>query len=887
MFFEKCPRYLLLAILLFSCGSFFVLSQVFSAEDGQVLAPEKILISEVSLGGETARDEFVELYNPNAHAVDLSGWSLKKKSKDVGSEYANLSSDLGVVRDAFSGKRVEGSAALLIPARGYLLIVPRTVCGESGEEKCYLGTMEPDGYYSVKDNSLAADNSLALFDAMKNEVDQVGWGMAADFEGAPFVGEIVAGKSLARKTVSGVMEDTGDNSRDFFVLDIPQPQDSKSFMGITAGDKDPSGETEVDSEEETETVPEGGIAPAQVPASSVGVGKDVIITELLANPAGEDSKLEFIEIYNAGTIAADIGNWALEDVEGKTGVYIFPAGTEIAGGKYLALFSGTTKLSLNNDGDGAVLKNASGTLISRAPSSGTAEEGMSFAFADGIWSWTTVPTPGEENILTSPGKGMESPSAQIADGVLSEEDTDKGTDVSALTVDEEEGLVSGSADFDFADGLTINEILPDPAGRDNRDGNSEWVEIYNENRRGVNLKGWCLDDILDKGSKPFCVAEDRIIAAGGYLIFRSDETKITFNNTEDEVSLLWPDKRVVDSVAYAKTREGYSYGLLGGKWIWTAVPTPGKANIQVKDGGSVAATIARNVLTGSSGSADEESGTVLGLSSTTRADDHSQDNGAMAIDQLKSLPDGSSACLSALVSSPPGNLGKDIFYAVDAESGAGIQILVPSGETSRLALGDEIRICGTLSEVGGERRFLSESGSLEKLSSDNALAAEAIDMDSLDSQLGSLVSAEGTIVRIESENIIFLDLAGSELKIYAEPETGISFDVYEAGDRLSVTGILSRTSVGFRLLPRFASDIRSLESRTDDGIMVASGKDANPAIGSIAQIQILLVLAFGALLIDWMRMRIRLQKTAGIYLPRGRDDNHRSPIWSVDKSDKG
>ncbi len=41
---------------------------------------DSVIISEVQVSGETANDEFIELYNPTAEEIDLEGWDIKKKT---------------------------------------------------------------------------------------------------------------------------------------------------------------------------------------------------------------------------------------------------------------------------------------------------------------------------------------------------------------------------------------------------------------------------------------------------------------------------------------------------------------------------------------------------------------------------------------------------------------------------------------------------------------------------------------------------------------------------------------------------------------------------------------------------------------------------------------
>lgn len=158
-----------------------------------------IIINEVQVGGQTAKDEFIELYNPNDFDVDLGGFALKKKTAS-GTE-SNL-----VSSGAFNGT---------IAGLGYFLIVPRA--NDDGTPN-YMESATPDLYYSGKSYSIATSNTVLLYDKNNNLFDKVGWGEAVDCEGACALNPDDS-KSISRS--GGV--DTDDNSADFSIIETPTP----------------------------------------------------------------------------------------------------------------------------------------------------------------------------------------------------------------------------------------------------------------------------------------------------------------------------------------------------------------------------------------------------------------------------------------------------------------------------------------------------------------------------------------------------------------------------------------------------------------------------------------------------------------------------------------
>jgi|GEM_PF-1388309 len=131
----------------------------------------------------------------------------------------------------------------------------------------------------------------------------------------------------------------------------------------------------------------------------------LIITEIMPNPEGSDTKNEWIEITNTGETPLNLGNWTLDDGENGSKPYTFPDTTEIAAGTSLSLNITETKISLGNTEDMVRLADPDGTIISEI-SYEEAPSGQSYSLIkttneDGEissdWAWTGTPTPGTPN----------------------------------------------------------------------------------------------------------------------------------------------------------------------------------------------------------------------------------------------------------------------------------------------------------------------------------------------------------------------------------------------------------------------------------------------------------------------------------------------------------
>lgn len=138
-----------------------------------------VVISEFATRGPSAAtDEFVELYNPNDNAVDISGWKLQYKSTS-----GTMWNDRAIL-----------PANSSIPAHGFFLLANTS----------YVVTVTPDYSSGLwgSGQGMADNGHERIIDASAVEVDKVGWGSAIDPEGgsaAPNHGTSANGNSVERK----------------------------------------------------------------------------------------------------------------------------------------------------------------------------------------------------------------------------------------------------------------------------------------------------------------------------------------------------------------------------------------------------------------------------------------------------------------------------------------------------------------------------------------------------------------------------------------------------------------------------------------------------------------------------------------------------------------
>lgn len=158
----------------------------------QQQTPVKILINEVQTF--PTGERFVELYNPNNSAVNLTNWYIQRKTR-TGSSFDSL-----VSKTYFENKT--------IGAYGYFLISRAAL----------------DGADIVLDNlTLTESNTIQLKNQDAEVIDKVGWGSTNDCENG-CVTEPSNNQSIQRKFQNNTFIDTNNNASDFEIQTCPSPK---------------------------------------------------------------------------------------------------------------------------------------------------------------------------------------------------------------------------------------------------------------------------------------------------------------------------------------------------------------------------------------------------------------------------------------------------------------------------------------------------------------------------------------------------------------------------------------------------------------------------------------------------------------------------------------
>lgn len=477
-----------------------------------------VMLSEIQIAGAKASDEFVELYNSGEESVNLSGWSLRRKS--VGDTTATGS----------SLKTFGASDA--IPAQSYYLWANSA-------------SLFKDHADTTTGSSLADNNSLALYDKSGALIDSLTWGTGHVLPYSPALfGNPDAKESFVHDLVTLAWIKTKS----------PTPTNSK---GVTF--EESSNEVTVSD------------SPYKI-----------LINEVLPNPKEKSDAGEFIELYNPGTESVDLSGWEIHDASatGKyvfpSGQSIPALGYLVITDQEfsLSLNNSNETLSLSDSQKRPVHRvgyektkegvslNLVGTRLrgARKPTPGMANSENT----DPVTK-ERVPKKGHRNFaieFRARGKDQDGDKLKFTwdfgDGHKSyKENTShkylkSGRYTVSLTTDD--GIDTTRETFDIkiekyqAPKVRIVSFVPNPKGKDS---DLEWIEIENQENRAVNLKGFS----IATGTKKKSIAnhpihEDFTIPAKSVKRLTREHSLFTLGNVRSYIELRAPDGKVIQDLKY-------------------------------------------------------------------------------------------------------------------------------------------------------------------------------------------------------------------------------------------------------------------------------------------------------------------------------------------------
>lgn len=476
------------------------------------------LLSEVSIAGEKASDEFVELYNTSVYPVSLSGWSLRRKS-------ISDTTTKGLSLRTFS-------SADTIPGHGY-----------------FLWANSSSTYKDIADtttsSSLTENNSLALFDASGTMVDALTWGTGHI---SPFVPSPLGNPSEREGITRDLSTLTWSISKSL------SPTNSKGEPW----------------KEKVSLPPEPTLF------------KQIFINEVFPNPKEKNDKGEFIEFYNPETTDISLSRWEVHDdsATGKyifpEGSIIHGFGYLVItdndftfslnnSNETISLFDQEKRLvhtvSYEKTKEGVALNLVNGKLHGgRAPTPGSSNDDNANPTTK-----ERVPKNGYKNFTTefrARGKDRDGDKLKFTwdfgDGHKSYKEntihkyTKSGKYTVTLTTDDGIDTVTETFSIKITKyippKLVIIRLLPNPKGKDAK---NEWIEIENHEKKSVDLKGFSIATGTKKKSLTNHPLRDNFILPGKSLRrITGKESLFTLGNKQDIIELRAPDGKTIQKLAY-------------------------------------------------------------------------------------------------------------------------------------------------------------------------------------------------------------------------------------------------------------------------------------------------------------------------------------------------
>ncbi len=511
---------------------------------------DHLVISEVAAGIGSANNEFVEIYNPTADEINIKESGIK----------LNIANSSGKI----TSKNITAWNNTTIKPHGFFLFGAGNV------------NISFDATYSS--GSITGIGGIVITDKDNIVIDKVAWGekpphvklppvSASEFQGFEIdqPGGMDTDKSIERKagknsTLESMVSgedvalgngwDSDNNNEDFILRSVVYPQNSLSLR-------------EPEPEEEQPGPPDDP-APLPPPAPE---NKDeepkqkiypheIRLSELLPDPKGSDETLEFIELENYGERETDLTNWSIQDAKENENqqetVHTFTLtpsycaarsdACKIPAGEFFVMYSrdySVKNLTLNNtQGDTVRLLNPQNTIINTVSyAEKKVKEDHSYALNNAEWQWTSILTPGKKNQFPAISENKVSPEPTIQ--------------------------------ISYSSNIHFNEILPNAS--------EEYIELYNNNNKALDLSGWILRDASKTGK--YMLPKNTIIASRGFLVITKKEFKFALNNSgEESVFLYNPRAELVSSVSYKGSKKDVSYNFDGSFWRWSRFLTPGAEN---------------------------------------------------------------------------------------------------------------------------------------------------------------------------------------------------------------------------------------------------------------------------------------------------------------------
>ena len=377
--------------------------------------------------------------------------------------------------------------------------------------------------------------------------------------------------------------------------------------------------------------------------------------------------------------------------------------------------------------------------------------------------------------------------------------------------------------------VRLNELLPSPRDVDwDGDGQAnyldEWIELVNAGDQAANLSGWKLADGESGGpGHTYVLPGGTHLDPGDYLVIFRLASGIALDARDEWVTLTFPDDQLADQFHYT--------GFSGYDQSWCRLPDgtgDWTAACQESPGA------ANRPEPGDPGGSGGPNG---------GGDDLPYDRfnfDLVPIAHARTLPDDVKVTLEGQVTVLPDIFDDQQIYIQDATGG--MLVYLRSGEWPPLSEGQWIRVNGWLGTLDGEKEIkLSRIDDIKTLMAAPPPAPVAIRTgDVNEATEGLLAQITGAITGFYGDTTFYLDDGSGEVRITVKQYTGFRRPYVNNGEIWTVVGVVSQNDdeapydSNYRILPRTPEDIyegrpstsTAASTRTaaaDDAVSLAPG----------------------------------------------------------------